>query len=354
MRIGIAYDLKHDFSIDGGHPDDWLEEYDSEGTIQAVQDAIEALGHEVFRLGGGRTFLERISTTPVDMVFNLAEGWKGRNREAHIPAFLEMLEIPFTHSDPLTLAVTLDKGMAKRIVISEGIPTPAFKLMKSQMEAENTGLSFPLFVKPAYEGSSKGISSHSRVNDEGALKREIGRLLDNYGTPVLVETFLPGREFTVGIFGNGSPYVLGIMEVAPSEGSVENFIYSVTAKRDSDQRVRYRCPPDLSASLLQRIEEVALGSYRVLGCRDVARIDIRLGDDGTPYFLEANPLPGLAPGYSDLVIIAEFMGWSYGQLIETILCHAFGRYGIDEKAYSDISLVMRQTARTRPAASHPS
>jgi len=354
MRIGIAYDLKHDFSIDRGRPDDWLEEYDSEGTIQAVQDAIEALGHETVRLGGGRVFLERINTTPVDIVFNLAEGSRGRNREAHIPALLEMLDIPYTHSDPLTLAVTLDKEIAKRIVLSEGIPTPAFKLIRNQEDAGNIGLPFPLFVKPAYEGSSKGIRSHSRVNNEEALKREIDRLLENYETPVLVETFLPGREFTVGILGNGSPSVLGIMEVAPSEGSLENFIYSVSVKRECDHRVRYRCPPDLSPSLLRRIEEVALGSYKVLGCRDVARIDIRLGDNGSPYFLEANPLPGLAPGYSDLVIIAESTGWSYGQLIETILRHAFGRYGIDERAYSDISLVMRQTARRRPTASHPS
>jgi D-alanine-D-alanine ligase len=353
MKIGIAYDLKHDFSIDGGRPDDWLEEYDSEDTIQAVQDAIEALGHEAVRLGGGRTFLERIGTTPVDLVFNLAEGSKGRNREAHIPALLEMLEIPYTHSDPLTLAVTLDKEMAKRIILSEGIPTPAFELIRSQMDAENIGLPLPLFVKPAHEGSSKGIRSHSRVNDKESLKHEVHRLLGDYGTPVLVETFLPGREFTVGILGNGLPYVLGIMEVAPSEGPVEDFIYSVSVKRECNQRVRYRYPPDLSPSLLRRIEEVALGSYTVLGCRDVARIDIRFGEDGIPYFLEANPLPGLAPGYSDLVILADFMGWSHRQLIEAILCHAFGRYGIDERAYSDISLVMRQPARRRPVAYPP-
>ncbi len=354
MRIGIAYDLKHDFSIDGGRPYDWLEEYDSEDTIQAVQDAIEALGHEAVSLGAGRTFLERIRKTPVDLVFNLAEGYKGRNREAHIPAILEMLEIPYTHSDPLTLAVTLDKEMAKRIVLSEGIPTPAFKLIRNQRDAEDIGFPFPLFVKPAYEGSSKGIRSHSRVEGEEELEREIHRLLKDYGTPVLVEAFLPGREFTVGILGNGSPYVLGIMEVAPSEGSVEDFIYSVSVKREWIRRAQYRCPPDMSPSLLDQIEEVAIGSYKVLGCRDVARIDIRFGEDGRPYFLEANPLPGLAPGYSDLVILADLMGWSYGQLIEAILRHAFGRYGIDESPYGDISLVMRQTARRRPAASHPS
>lgn len=353
MKIGIAYDLKHDFPFDGGRPDDWLEEYDSESTIQAVQDAIGDLGHETVRLGGGSTFLDRIRKNPLDLVFNLAEGSKGRNREAHIPALLEMLEIPYTHSDPLTLAVTLDKEMAKRIVLSEGIPTPAFKMIKDRMDADSVDLPFPLFVKPAYEGSSKGIRSHSRVNDQGALEHEVHRLMHDYGTPVLVETFLPGREFTVGILGNGSPDVLGIMEVAPSEGSIENFIYSVTVKRECDRRVRYSCPPDLPSPLLRRVEEVALSSYKVLGCRDVARIDIRLAEDSTPYFLEVNPLPGLSPGYSDLVILAECMGWSYGRLIEAILCHAFERYGISEKSYHDISLVMGHTARRRPTAYGP-
>ncbi len=353
MRIGIAFDLKGDFSIDGGRPDDWLEEYDSEGTIQALQDTIAALGHKAICLGGGRTFLERIRRTPVDLVFNLAEGSKGRNREAHIPALLEMLDIPYTHSDPLTLAVTLDKEMAKRIVMSEGIPTPAFKLIRKERDAEQIGLPFPLFVKPAYEGSSKGIRSHSRVDDEEALTREIYRLLGDYGASVLVETFLPGREFTVGILGNGSPYVLGIMEVAPSEGSVEDFVYSITVKREIDERARYSCPPNVAPRLLRRIEEVALDSYRVLGCRDVARIDIRLGEDGTPCFLEANPLPGLAPGYSDLVTIAECMGWSYKQLIGAILCHAFERYRIGENAYSDVALLVKQNAQRRPAVFQP-
>ncbi len=353
MKIGIAYDLKNDFSIDEGRPDDWLEEYDSEHTIQAVQDEIEALGHDAIPLGGGRSFLKRIGTAPVDLVFNLAEGSKGRNRETHIPALLEMLEIPYTNSDPLTLALTLDKEMAKRVVMSEGIPTPAFKLIKNAMDTEHIDLPFPLFVKPAYEGSSKGIGFHSRVNNKEALRHEVHRLLGTYGTPVLVETFLPGKEFTVGILGNGFPYVLGMMELTPSEGSVENFIYSVTMKRECYQRVQYRCPPDVPPSLFCRIEEVALDSYRVLGCRDVARIDIRLDEHGTPHFLEANPLPGLTPGYSDLVILADFMGLAYRQLIDAILCHAFERYGIDGRAYGDVSLVMGQTGQRRPAAYQP-
>jgi D-alanine-D-alanine ligase len=208
-------------------------------------------------------------------------------------------------------------------------------------------------VKPAYEGSSKGIRSHSRVEGGEELEREIHRLLKDYGTPVLVETFLPGREFTVGILGNGSPYVLGVMEVSPSEVSVGDFIYSVTVKRECDRRVRYTCPPDLSSSLVCRMEQVALSSYKILGCRDVARIDIRLDEDGTPCFLEANPLPGLAPGYSDLVILAHFMEWSYGHLIGAILGHAFERYGMGENAYSDLLLLVEQNAQRRSTAFQP-
>lgn len=345
MIIGIAYDLKQDFCSDEAGPDDWLEEYDSEDTIQALQNVIERLGHRAVRLGGGRTFLERIKTTSVELVFNLAEGAKGRNREAHIPTLLEMLGIPYTHSDPLTLALTLDKEMAKRVVMSEGISTPGFRLISDQMDAEHIDLPFPLFVKPACEGSSKGIRSHSRVNDKEALRHEIDRLLGDYRAPVLVETFLPGREFTTGVLGNGCPYVLGVMEVGPVEGLVEDFVYCTTTKRECDQRVRYTCPPELPLPLLHRIEEVALGSYRVLGCRDVARIDIRLDWDGTPHFLEANPLPGLAPGYSDLVILADRVGWSYQELVETILLHAFQRYGICEEFNRDRSFLMKRTDR---------
>ncbi len=340
MIIGIAYDLKQDFSKEEGRPDDWLEEYDSVETIEALENAFDSLGHKAVRLGGGRTFLKRIQTTRVDLVFNLAEGSRGRTREAHLPAVLEMLEIPYTHSDPLTMALTLDKEMAKRVVASEGIHTPDFRLIRNQADAQHIDLPFPLFAKPAYDGSSKGIRSHSRVMDREALNDEIDRLLDDYGTPILVETFLPGREFTAGILGNGSPYVLGVMEVAPAEGLAEDFVYCTTMKRECARRVRYIYPPDLTLPRLRQIEKVALDSYRVLGCRDVARIDIRLDRQGTPHFLEANPLPGIAPGYSDLVILANNVGWSYEELIETILAHAFERHGLSQERFYDRSLLI--------------
>ena len=330
MIIGIAYDLKKDFGHESEGPDDRLEEYDAEETIQALQDALEALGHTGIRLGGGRVFLERIRTRSVDMVFNLAEGANGRNREAHVPAVLEILGIPYTHSDPLTMALTLDKEMAKRVVASAGIPTPDFRLIRTRGDVRHVDLPYPLIVKPANEGSSKGIRSQSRVDDGRHLGQEVDRLIGDYGAPVLVETFLCGQEFTVGIFGNGSPCVLGVMEIAPSSGSLEDFIYCVNTKREFDKRIRYTCPPDIASTLREEIEKVALASYTILGCRDVARIDIRLDQTGTANFLEANPLPGMAPGYSDLVILAERMGWSYRELVEAILCHAFQRYGIPE------------------------
>jgi D-alanine-D-alanine ligase len=350
MNIGIAYDLKQDFHTEEGRPDDWLEEYDSEETVQAIQDVIEALGHGVVRLGGGRPFLERILATSVDLVFNLAEGSGARSRESQVPTILEMLEIPYTHSDPLTLALTLDKEMAKRVVASEGIPTPDFRLIRHPMDIEHIDLPFPLFVKPACDGSSRGIRSHSRVNDRETLRREIDRLFDGYGESVLVETFLPGREFTVGILGNDAPYILGVMEVAPAGGFVGDFVYCTTMKRECATRVRYRCPPEVPLSILQGIETVALGSYRVLGCRDVARVDIRLDRDGTPHFLEANPLPGIAPGYSDLVLLAGFVGWSYERLIETILSHAFERYGIPWERGADWPLVAGRIGRSQVMA----
>ena len=325
MIVGIAYDLKEDFQVAQGLPDDWLEEYDSENTIRAIQEIIEGLGHQVVRLGGGVTFVDRIREEPVDLVFNLAEGRNGRSREAHIPALLEMLEIPYTHSDPLTLALTLDKEMTKRIIASDGIPTPDFRMIRDVADLAQMDLPYPLFVKPAYEGSSKGIRSHSRVNTPEELRREVERLLGDYGTPVLVEDFLSGREFTVGVLGNGSPYVLAIMEVLPAEGCVEDFVYSIVMKRECGSRVRYQSPPDVSVALLGQIQDIAMRTYKILGCRDVARVDIRLDHQGMPHVIEVNPLPGIAPGYSDLVIMAECSGWSYARLIETILGHALDR-----------------------------
>ncbi len=328
LRVGITYNLKKDFSPSADRPIDAFEEFDAEETIDAIRHVLEGDGHEVTKLGGDTGLIDRLRKTPVDMVFNIAEGHGGRNREAHIPALLEFLGIPYTGSDPLTLSLTLDKSAAKRILVSEGIPTPGFKKVERLEDLEGLPLRYPLFVKLCYEGSSKGVRLDSKVSDLPSLEKKTGWLLETYRSPVLVEEFIQGPEFTVGILGNKAPSVLGVMQIEIKGVSPSEAIYSLEVKREWEEKVQYLCPPPIDASLLKRIEEVALRSYKVLECRDVSRVDIRVGEDGEAYFLEVNPLPGLSPLYGDLPIMANRMNWSYAQLVRTIFHHALERYGL--------------------------
>lgn len=327
LRVGITYNLKKDFSLQRNHPIDFLEEFDSEETIDAIQDVLRREGHEVIKLGGDTGLIDRLRKTPVDIVFNIAEGSQGRNREAHIPALLEFLNIPYTGSDPLTLSVTLDKSMAKRIVMSENILTPKFKRVERVEDLNGLDLNYPLFVKLCYEGSSKGVRLDSKILDHRSLEEKTRWLLDTYGPPLLVEEFISGPEFTVGILGNEDPSVLGVMHIEIKGIPPEEAIYSLEVKREWEEKVRYHCPPPIEKKLLRKIEEVALRSFRALECRDVSRVDIRVGKDEAPYFLEINPLPGLSPVYGDLPIMAKRMGWDYDRLVKTIFHHALKRYG---------------------------
>jgi len=327
LTVGITYNLKKDFGGGMDRPIDFLEEYDSEETVDAIRAVLEQDGHRVIKLGGDAELIQRLRQTPVDIVFNIAEGIGDRNREAHIPALLEFLKIPYTGSDPLTLCVTLDKAMAKRIVMSEGIPTPRFKRVATLEDLKGLDLPYPLFVKLCDEGSSKGVRLDSKILDPQSLEEKTKELLKTYGSPLLVEEFVKGPEFTVGILGNEDPFVLGVMQIEIKGKPPEESIYSLEIKREWEEKVRYHCPPSIEQNLLKRIEEVALRSYRALECRDVSRVDIRVGEDHTPYFLEINPLPGLSPVYGDLVIMARSMGWDYGQLVKTIFHQALKRYG---------------------------
>ena len=330
MRVGITYNLRKDFPAYENQPIDFLEEFDSEETIDAIRDVLQGRGHEVIKLGGDPGLLDRLRGTPTDIVFNIAEGLGGRNREAHIPALLEFLNIPYTGSDPLTLSLTLDKSMAKRVVMSEGIPTPRFRKVERLKDLDAMDLRYPLFVKLCYEGSSKGVRLDSKVLDRPSLERKTGRLLEDYRSPLLVEEFVDGPEFTVGIIGNKDPAILGVMQVEIKGMPEEEAIYSMEVKREWEKRVCYHCPPVIDGRLQKEIEDVALRSYRALECRDVSRVDIRVGKDETPYFLEVNPLPGLSPVYGDLPIMAKRMGWDYAQLVGTIFGHALKRYGLVE------------------------
>jgi D-alanine-D-alanine ligase len=331
MHIGIAYDLKSDFAARAAGPDDELEEYDSPATVEAIEQALRARGHSVTKLGGGRRFLAAVLEKAPDLVFNIAEGHGSRSREAHVPAVCEMLKIPHTHSDPLSMAVALDKAMAKRVVANAGVPTPRFAVVESARDLESLSLTFPLFAKPLYEGSSMGIRRNSRIGAPGDLDERVGTLLDHYHEPVLVEEFCDGPEFTVAVLGTGaSAHVVAPMEIVPKQVAVADFVYSLEMKRSTNWReeMEYVAPPRRDPALVRTIESIALGAHRALGCRDIARIDVRIGRDGAPKFIEANPLPGVAPGWSDLALLWECIGRSYEDLVNSIVDEARTRLRI--------------------------
>jgi D-alanine-D-alanine ligase len=332
MRIGITYDVKSDTGPNPGAPDDEQEEFDCPATIEAIATVFRSLGHEVDLLGDGRECLERLLRRPPQFVFNFAEGLGiGRSREARLPAVLEMLGIPYSGSDPLTLAVTLDKDCARRLVCSASVAIPTGFVVgtvdDAQQAVADRPIPFPVIVKPAWEGSSKGIRARCLVERSRAeLIEVIGWLRREQRQPVLVEEFIEGDELTVGIIGNGPPRILGVMRVLPVQPS-GRFLYSLEVKRDFRRQVRYECPARLPSKETQALERAALEAYRVLGCRDVSRVDFRLRD-GIPYFLEVNPLPGLNPESSDLVILAELAGMDYQSLVAAILRAALERHGV--------------------------
>lgn len=323
MHIGIAFDLKPDAPTAAGLPDDWAEEFDSPVTMQAIAAALQAKGHTVTELGDGREFIERLLAGPPDLVFNIAEGMGvGRSREARVPAVCEMLGVPYTGSDPLTLAAALDKDVARRLVASAGVSVPAAIVFYEGMPDSMMQLRFPAIVKPAWEGSSKGIRGNCVVHSELEFVAVAERMLE-YRQPVLFEQFIDGDELTVGVVGNSTPSILGVMRVIPNQVDGP-FVYSLEVKRDFRNQVRYECPARLAPEVMTAVEEAALAAYRTLGCRDVARIDFRLRD-GVPYFIEANPLPGMNPESSDLVILAGLVGVGHADLIGMILDAALER-----------------------------
>ena len=329
MRIGLSYDLKDKVPRPQGKPEDALEEYDSLETVDAIARAIEAQHHSVVKLGGGREFLNNVLGQRVDLVFNIAEGLGNyRSREAQVPSVLEMLGVPYSGSDPLCLAVSLEKPLAKRLVSFSGVATPMWQVVsdtRQLKEVEWSRFSLPAFAKPAHEGSSKGIRITSRLENSQQIVEAVTGLLEYYQQPVMVEEFISGEEVTVGVIGNSPPKVVGIMRVVPRK-KTDYFVYSLEVKRDWESLLTYECPALLGKGVLQDIADSSLKAYEALGCRDFARMDFRIGPDGTPYFLEINPLPGLNPKSGDLPIMAGKMGWTYEALISAVLNAALQRY----------------------------
>lgn len=328
MRIGLSYDLKETIALQQASCDDAFEEYDSSETVELIAAALEAEGHTVTMLGGGREFLGKILRDKVDFVFNIAEG-RGthRSREAQVPSILEMLDIPYSGSDPQCLAICLDKPLTKKLVASEGVSTPNWRVINDRQELrqiDSCDFPFPAIIKPAYEGSSKGISLTSVVEDAKQAIEVIENLLEKYQQPAMMEEVILGDEVTVGIVGNSPPRVLDMMHIIPKRKD-GYFLYTLEVKRNYLELVDYECPAGLEEKVLHRLQSSSLRAFNALGCRDFARLDFRISTAGVPYFLEINPLPGLGT-HSDLVIMAKMMGWSHRQLITNVLNAAIERY----------------------------
>ena len=326
LNVGMVYDLRREY-LAMGYSEEEVTEFDSDETIDALAGAIEALGHDVDRVGHGRALAGRLAGGDRwDLVFNVAEGLRGRSREAFVPALLELYEIEYTFSDPLVCALTLDKAMAKRVVSSAGLPTPQFCLVAEEDDLQQIDLAYPVFAKPVAEGTGKGIDGSSRIDSAGRLRDACLRLLARYGQPVIVEEYLPGREFTTGILGTGrAARVLGTMEVRARPGAPDGD-YSREMKERCEEFVDYL--PMECGRLRDELEVLALATYRTLELRDAGRLDFRLDRDGRPAFLEANPLPGLHPTHSDLPMIATQQGMSFVELIAQIIAGAAARLGL--------------------------
>lgn len=322
LHVVLAHNLKRLQPERGGAHDDEAE-FDSPCTIDAIARAIESHGHFVTKVEADADFPAQVLALRPDLVFNVAEGARGRSREAHVPAFLELVGIPYTGSDPSALVTTLDKAVAKSIVSAAGVHTPRGVVMATGAEPLPAGFMFPAIVKPVAEGSSKGVLPSSVAIDEREARGLARRMAARYSEGALVEEFLPGREFTVAILG-GPATVLPPMEVVLQTG--EEFpVYSFDHKLEPTDEVRYESPAKVPAELDSALRKVALEAFHALRCRDVARIDLRLDREGRPAFIECNPLPGLTPGWSDLCLIAEPAGMDYRALIGRILAPAVAR-----------------------------
>lgn len=327
-KIGLTYDLKTDYEFKEGDPVDANAEFDHPSTIDVIAKAIESQGFKVKRIGNVVSLLEKMPQLGVDIVFNISEGISGRNRESQVPMLLEMAGIPFVGADALTLALTLDKVMAKKIFIAEGIATPRFFEVKSCEELQSTDhCKFPLIVKPRFEGSSKGLSEDSRVENLEGLKKQVEYVTKAYKQPALIEEFISGQEFTVAIVGNDNPEVLPIVQIK-IDGKLKLNDKFYTFARITSDRLEYICPARIPQELKDKISDLAVRTYRAVECRDFGRVDFRVDNEGRPYVLEINPLPSLST--EDVFkLVAEHTGISYEQMIGKILKNALLRYGLN-------------------------
>lgn len=327
MKIGITYDLKTDWSVDSGDPVDTNAEFDQPETIDRIIAAIASGGHDVERIGNIQQLIPRLNSLDVDLVFNVCEGRHGRNRESQVPMLLELYGIPFVGADALSLGLTLDKVMAKKVFLGQGIPTPRFFSIDDPAAAvQGNAIGYPVIVKTAHEGSSKGLDSASRVTSPAELESRVEYVTQHYQQAALVEEFIPGLELTVAVLGNKTPVAMPIVQIS-IEGRVELHKEIYTHALISSAALEYICPAQISADLTRQIQDLAVQVFRAVDCRDMARVDFRVDGQGQPYVLEINPLPTLDD--TDVFhLFPKLFGLDFDSVVNIIINLALSRYGL--------------------------
>jgi len=329
MRVGITCDLRQDY-LAMGYGEEETAEFDRPDTLLAIEQALGELGYQTDRIGHAQALVKRLAAGDRwDLVFNFAEGLYGYGREALVPALLDAYRIPYTFSDPLVLALCLEKGTTKRVLRDLGLPTADFAVVATEADLERVELPYPLFAKPIAEGTGKGVTTASRVSSREALGPVCRKLLADFHQPVLVETFLPGREFTVGIVGTGArASAVAVLEIVLL-ADAEKEVYSYVNKEYCERLVEYRPVKDAMAA---EASELAVRAWRGLDCRDAGRIDLRADRDGSVKIIEVNPLAGLHPHHSDLPMCCTAAGMSYLELIDRIMREALTRTALEPPA----------------------
>lgn len=324
MKIGMTYDLRSDY-LKMGFSEEETAEFDREDTIDHIHESLVELGHEVVRIGNIYHLISKLGQGERwDLVFNICEGLYGITRESQVPSILDAFRIPYTFSDAMTLSISLHKGLTKQIIRKLRLPTASYNLVQNMEQLKKIKLPYPLFAKPVAEGTGKGVDQRSIIENEVQLALKVEKLLANYKQPVLIERYLPGREFTVAIIGNGEEAKsIGCMEIVV-KGKENRGIYSYLTKEDSERLIEYSLAEDFLAN---KAEKIALKAYRGIGCRDIARVDLKTDEQGVPNLLEINPIPGLHPTHSDFPMIASFKKIEYRQLMFSIITTVLNRIG---------------------------
>jgi D-alanine-D-alanine ligase len=333
FEVAVLGNLRRNAPHREGQPSDAWGDLDSESTMLALVEALEAGGHKAYFLEGDMSLPAKLARLRPDICFNLCEGLFGDAREAHVPAILEMMGIPYTGSRVLTQALCLDKALTKRVLSTHGIPTPPFQVLRSPRERRNPRLRFPLFVKPNHEGSGMGVTPRSIVHDEAELRTQVSNIIETYQQEALVERYVEGREVTCGLVGNEKPHVFPVLEIDLSTCPPDQVgLYTNLIKHDIPETPTYRCPAPLDEAMTMMIKRLTVEVFWAVGALDVGRVDWRIDrHDGKPYALEINTLPGLTPGISDLVIAAAADGIDHTQLVNMVFNAAVQRLSLQPR-----------------------